>query len=147
MGDSQLFPNLTNKPSWLSPHVTWLTPLQVERMNKTEALGTRYFLCEIESVSCWGTVVVTKAFASMFGAAALGGAPLGLGAANVSGSSLRRGTQVDAWKLVAADTGLADDGVGLSKLVLLDDGVGEKVRQYLRKNAVLDRFVFSKRQR
>jgi hypothetical protein len=104
-----------------SAHVfmTWLTPRQLERMNETEGLGHAYQLRPMDGVRCHGEEVDSASgYVTVAGACILGGNPLGLSAIDAPGSPRPRGTQHEAWDLLAADMGYDVDGAALLHRVL-----------------------------
>jgi hypothetical protein len=91
---------------------TWLTPLQFEHMNRTEALGHVYELHRIDDVT-QGTKRLPEVYCyvASHGAATLDGQAVGLQSVEVenleplrfSGAERRRGDQQGAWDILAAD--------------------------------------------
>jgi hypothetical protein len=98
--------------------VTWLTSMQLERMNETEGLGHSYQLRRMLGVRSNGDVVDALGYVTVAGVAVLGGSPLGLVSTDAQGSSWRRGTQRQAWDLLSLDMGCGTDGKALLDRVL-----------------------------
>jgi hypothetical protein len=99
--------------------VTWLTPLQLDRMNVTEALGHAYQLRPIDNVRCHGEPVDGAfSYVTTQGACVLGGGPLGLASIEAPGSRWPRGSQQQAWDHLAVDMGCDVDGAALLHRVL-----------------------------
>ena len=99
--------------------VTWLTSMQLERMNETEGLGHSYQLRRIGGVRSQGEVVdAAMSYVMVAGVAVLGGGPLGLVSINAPGSSWPRATQRQAWDSLAVDMGCGTDGKTLLDRVL-----------------------------
>jgi hypothetical protein len=99
--------------------VTWLTSMQLERMNETEGLGHSYQLRRIGGVRSQGEVVdAAMSYVTVAGVAVIGGGPLGLVSINASGSSWPRGSQRQAWDSLAVDMGCGTNGKTLLDRVL-----------------------------
>jgi hypothetical protein len=98
--------------------VTWLTSMQLERMNETEDLGRSYQLRRMQGVRSNGEVVDAMSYVTVAGTALLGGRPLGLASIAAHGSSWARGTQHQAWDLLSVDMGCGTDGKALLDRVL-----------------------------
>jgi hypothetical protein len=112
--------------------ITWLTDLQMERMNETEGLGTAYQLRPTVGVRCHGQEVESAlSYLTMGGACLLGGDPLGLAAISAPGSRRPRATQQQAWDQLAMDMDCDMDGAALLGRVLGADDWRERVEAHL----------------
>lgn len=119
--------------------ITWLTPRQFQQMNRTEGVGTRYSICRIVSVRCEGVKLdAAYGYASKYGVAGFGSAPLGLNAFDVEGSRLERVNQLAVWDELARETTLGENGVQLLQNVLEDEGLRAAVEGQLSKSAMDD---------
>jgi hypothetical protein len=112
--------------------ITWVTELQWQRLNETEGLGHAYQLRPVDAVRCHGEDVgAALAYVTVGGACVLGGSPLGLASIHAPGSRWPRGTQRQAWDLLAADMGCDVDGEALLQRVLGSSGWRERVESHL----------------
>jgi hypothetical protein len=119
--------------------VTWLTSMQLERMNETEGLGHSYQLRQIGGVRSHGEVVdAAMSYVTVGGVAVLGGGPLGLVSINASGSSWPRGTQRQAWDSLAVDMGCGTDGKTLLDRVLGSHIWRKRVESHLDSNRLAE---------
>jgi hypothetical protein len=114
-----------------SVFLTWLTPHQFDLMNESERLGTKYQIRQFDNVRQGDRYLSgVYCYESTVGPAVLGGEVLALEGAQTVGSPLRRGSQADAWTLLAAEMGLGD-GYSLVRQAQSDSEVRTRVEQYL----------------
>ena len=119
--------------------VTWLTSMQLERMNETEGLGHSYQLRRIGGVRSHGEVVdAAMSYVTVAGVAVLGGGPLGLVSINAPGSSWPRGTQRQAWDSLAVDMGCGTNGKTLLDRVLGSRIWRKRVESHLASNRLAE---------
>jgi hypothetical protein len=119
--------------------ITWLTPLQRERMHESEGLGHAYQLRLIDGVRCHGEDVgPTPGYVTVAGACELGGSPLGLATIDAPGSGRRRGDQRQAWDHLATDMHCDVDGGALLRRVLGSPAWREKVDSHLSSHRVAE---------
>lgn len=119
--------------------ISWLTDLQMERMNETEGLGHAYQLRPTKGVRCHGRLVDSAlSYVTVGGVCLLGGDPLGLAAISVPGSRRRRATQQQAWDQLAVDMDCDVDGAALLGRVLNEDGWRDRVEVHLASNRLLE---------
>jgi hypothetical protein len=119
--------------------VTWLTPLQLERMNETEGLGHSYQLRRITGVRSEGNDVDdAMSYVTVAGVAVLGGSPLGLVSIATPGSSWPRGTQRHAWDSLSVDMGCGTNGKALLARVLGSPEWRERVESHLASNRLAE---------
>jgi hypothetical protein len=112
--------------------VTWLTSLQMERMNETEGIGHAYQLRPMLGVRCHGEAVERAvSYVTINGVAILAGSPLGLASIDTPGSRWPRGSQREAWDALAADMGCGQDGKALLERVLDSSDWRERVYSHL----------------
>jgi hypothetical protein len=112
--------------------VTWLTTMQLERMNETEDVGHAYLLRRMTGVRSHGEEVDSvMSYVTMAGVALLGGRPLGLASIHTVGSSGPRGTQRQAWDHLSVDMGCGGDGKALLDQVLCTPAWRERVASHL----------------
>jgi hypothetical protein len=120
--------------------ITWLTDLQLERMNETEGLGHAYQLRRTPGVCCHGDQVDSAlSYVTVGGACLLGGDPLGLTAISAPGSRRPRATQQQAWDQLALDMHCDVDGAALVGRVLVADDWRERVEIHLAANRLPER--------
>jgi hypothetical protein len=111
--------------------VTWLTSMQLERMNETEGVGSSYQLRRIQGVRSNGDVGDAMSYVTVAGVAVMGGRPLGLVSIDAQGSSWPRGTQRQAWDLLSVDIGCGPDGKALLERVLSSPAWRGRVESHL----------------
>ena len=115
--------------------ITWLTDLQMERMNETEGLGHAYQLRSTVGVRCHGREVGSAlSYVTVDGVCLLGGDPLGLAAISAPGSRRPRATQQQAWDQLALDMDCDVDGAALLGRVLDAENWRERVEAHLAAN-------------
>jgi hypothetical protein len=115
--------------------ITWLTDLQMERMNETEGLGHAYQLRPTVGVRCHaGEVKSALSYVTVDGVCLLGGDPLGLAAISAPGSRRPRATQQQAWDQLALDMDCDVDGAALLGRVLDAGDWRERVQVHLAAN-------------
>jgi hypothetical protein len=115
--------------------ITWLTDLQMERMNETEGLGYAYQLRPSKGVRCHGRQVDSAlSYVTVGGVCLLGGNPLGLATTAAPGSRRPRATQQQAWDQLALDMDCDVDGAALLGRVLDADDWRERVEVHLAAN-------------
>jgi hypothetical protein len=119
--------------------VTWLTSVQLERMNETEGLGHSYQLRRITGVRSHGEEVdAAMSYVTVAGVSVLGGSPLGLASIHAPGSSWPRGTQRQAWDRLSADMGCGMNGTTLLDCVLDSPIWRERVESHLDSNRLTE---------
>jgi hypothetical protein len=114
--------------------ITWLTSMQLERMNETEGLGDAYHLRHISGVRSHGETVAAMSYVTVNGAAVLRGGALGLESIHTTGSSWPRGNQRLAWDFLSTDMGCGIDGPALLDRVLRSTIWRERVELHLASN-------------
>lgn len=115
--------------------ITWLTDIQMERMNETEGLGHAYQLRPTVGVRCHGREVASAlSYVTVGGVCLLGGDPLGLAAISAPGSRRPRATQQQAWDQLALDMDSDVDGSALLGRVLDADDWRKRVEAHLAAN-------------
>jgi hypothetical protein len=113
--------------------VTWLTPVQLVRMNESEALGRHYQLVAIAGVRSAGRRLDhTVSYVSTAGVARFGGRPLALKAVATEGRTMVAASQSEVWDRLADDLGVGGGGVALVARVVADPSARARVIAHLR---------------
>ena len=119
--------------------VTWLTSVQLERMNETEGLGHSYQLRRIAGVRSHGEEVdAAMSYVTIAGVSVLSGTPLGLASIHTTGSSWPRGTQCQAWDRLSSDMGCGMNGKTLLDRVLDSPIWRKRVESHLSSNRLTE---------
>ena len=113
--------------------ISWLTDMQLEHMDRTEGVGSSYQHGRMRRAWCHGYEMVgALSYVTVTGAAVLGGRPLGLASICALGSPWPRGTQTQAWDLLAADMHRDTDGKTFCSRVHGSSDLRREVKNHLR---------------